>query len=194
MKPDYEARLEHFASVAKGRRHPFEWIASSERARLDPSDDLGVRDVLARYASLLDAGDLDGVMGIFDAQGILVNPRGTFAGRDALRANFAWLMSQRRLVFHTTSNVLVRGSVREAWLTAYYQIVSVNPVDEMRLSGGTYVLQLVAGGEWVIAAMRITDDYLQVLRPGSSLRPAAEPPPEPSAPLTSSDWCEDPFA
>ena len=194
MRSDYEARLGNFASVAKGRRHPFEWIASSERARLDPSDDLAVRDVLARYASLLDAGDLEGLMRIFDAEAILVNPRGTFAGTEALRANFAWLMRQRRLVFHTTSNVLVRGSAGEAWLTAYYQIVSVNPLDEMRLSGGTYVLQLVPGDGWVITAMRITDDYLQVLRPGSSLRPAAEPPPDPTQPLTSSDWCEDPFA
>lgn len=45
----------------------------------------GPEDVSAQLVALLEAGDLDGVMGLYEAESVFVDLDGVHAGRDAIR-------------------------------------------------------------------------------------------------------------
>src|SRR5215813_5459136 len=61
-------------------------------------DERAVHDVLTRYTHFYDAGDIDGVMSVFHPDCTLVNPRGTYVGREAIRRNYAFLISLSKVV------------------------------------------------------------------------------------------------
>lgn len=194
---DVRARLERFAAFARGRWRPFRTLAAPDSARLPVAEELAVRDVVTRYATCLDAGDLPALVALFDPDAILVNPRGTFAGRDAIERNFGWLIAHPRTVQHHVTNVLVRALGGDAWLTAYFQTTSTNASGELRWSAGSYAMRLRgAGAGWRIADMRISDEYVHLLKPGSGAAAAgaAGPPPEPTDVVSSVDWSPEPDA
>jgi hypothetical protein len=146
-----------------------------ERLRL-LEEEAAVKDVLARYTYFYDAADLDGVMGVFHDDCVLINPRGTYVGREAIRRNYGYLMSLSRIVLHFAPNAIVRLlSETEAWMTAYYYGVAVTPERTLNGTGGTYIDHLVKhDGDWKIVERRISYNFRHALEP----QPPSGRPPE----------------
>lgn len=167
------------------------WARTSsieERLRI-LEEELALRDLLNRYTYFYDGNDLDGVMTVFADDCTLVNPRGTYIGADAIRANYAHLISTRKLSFHNATNVLIRiHDNGEAFMSAFYTAVGIYRSGSLAMTGGTYADRLKkVNGEWKIAERRITYNYRSRLAAENPLD-AAKPPPEPSRRETSRDW------
>jgi hypothetical protein len=160
-----------------------------ERLELIESE-LAARDVLCRYTYFYDGKDLDGLMSVFHPEAKLVNPRGTYVGADAIRANYEFLMGLFRMVFHYAPNVMVRvladGS---AWISSY--LFAVGVVSDERFNGNcsSYVARLVRyQGDWRIREMRITTNVpIDLERRHDPMRGFGEPP-EPTEETSSRDW------
>lgn len=143
------------------------------------AEERAVHDVLARYTFFYDGGDLDGVMSVFHDDCTLINPRGTYIGKDAIRTNYGFLISLSKVVLHFATNVLVRFSKdgKEARMGAYYYAIAATPDGKLIGTGGTYADRLVKDkGEWKIIARRITYNFRNTLSPeappSASLAPA----------------------
>jgi ketosteroid isomerase-like protein len=151
-----------------------------DRVRL-LEEEQAARDLLVRYTYFYDAGNLDGVMSVFHDDGVLINPRGTYAGKDAIRRNYGFLISLSKIVFHFAPNVLVRvaDDWQQAWMTAYYYGTAVTPDGKLIATAGTYADRLTkTGADWQIIARRITYNFRNFLTP-------APPTDIPSAPAPS---------
>jgi hypothetical protein len=191
-----EQDLEQLAGSMWGAHHA---LARTPRPRAESADDrldlieleLAAREVLTRYTYFYDGKDIEGLMSVFHPDCTLVNPRGTYVGIDAIRANYTFLMGTFRMVFHYAPNVMVRilDDRRSAWLSSY--LFSVGVVETERFNGNcsSYVARLAMTDEgWRIREMRITTNVpLDLQRRGDPMRSFGEPP-EPSAPASSSDW------
>ena len=68
-------------------------MSEAARPRLSADDRLDIMDLIARYASTLDAGDLDGYVNNFAPDGVLFE---NHRGQDAIREYVAMLMRQGR--------------------------------------------------------------------------------------------------
>lgn len=131
-------------------------------------EELAVKDVLVRYTYFYDGGDLDGVMSVFHDDCVLINPRGTYVGHEAIRRNYAYLISLSKIVLHLAPNVLVRFSAggKDAWMTAYYYGVAATPAGELIATGGTYADRLIKlKGDWKICERRISYNLRHTLSP-----------------------------
>ncbi|MGQ3049200.1 MAG: nuclear transport factor 2 family protein [Niveispirillum sp.] len=118
-----------------------------------------VLDAFRRYHYLYDAGDLDGVVSRFTDDCVLVNPRGTYIGSDAIRENYRYLIGRPRFFIHYGTNTLVRfkPGMMEAWLGAFYQAVIVMPDKTSYTGAGTYMKRYRKDdGEWKVFEARIT--------------------------------------
>lgn len=138
-----------------------------------------VKDVLTRYTYFYDGADLDGVMSVFHDDCVLINPRGTYIGKDAIRRNYAFLISLSKIVLHFATNVMVRFTKdgKDAWMTAYYYGVAATPDRKLIATGGTYADHLIkVKHDWRILERRITYNVRNTLSP-------APPGPMPSAPI-----------
>jgi uncharacterized protein (TIGR02246 family) len=187
-----------FNTIARGLWAPFRWLASRpvERGTLEQrlqrmEGEQAVRDLLAQYAFSYDSSDVDGVMALFADDAVLVNARGTFAGRQAIDDNYRWVNAQRQAGFHFITNTLVRvdSDGPEAWVTAYFQSWAVDLAGERRALLGTYAMRLVKlAGQWKIADCRITSDISTGQAPGPPPSLIAADAPAPTSPETSDDW------
>ena len=164
--------------------------ARDTEARLQRlEDDLAVRDLLVRYTYFYDGNDLDGTMSVFDDDCKLVNPRGSYFGKEAIRANYAHLISTRKFSFHAATNVAVRFLDNgDAAMTCFYNSIGAYPSGSLAMVGGTYAdLLSKKTGEWKIIERRITYNYRSRLAAENPFD-AAKPPPIPTHPETSRDW------
>ena len=151
-------------------------------------EELAVRDLLAKYTYCYDGNDLDGTMSVFHDDCVLINPRGTYVGKEAIRRNYEYLIAQRKFTFHYVTNVAVRllDDGRQARMTAYHYSVSVSHNGGLAAVGGTYADRLIKVDEqWKIIERRITLNYRHVLSPEPPS--SATPPPCPSIAETSGD-------
>jgi ketosteroid isomerase-like protein len=153
-------------------------------------DELALRDLLNTYTYYYDGSDLEGVVSVFTEDATLVNPRGTYVGAQAIRTNYAYNISNRKLSFHYASNVVVRVSEdgKEAAISAFYNAASVYASRSLASNGGSYSIRArkTAAG-WKIAEMRITYNYrarLAADNPADTLKPF----PTPTRPESSKDW------
>jgi ketosteroid isomerase-like protein len=107
------------------RERPTEQALAKRVARLEA--ELEVRDLLNRYAYCYDAKDIDALMSIYSEDCVLVNHRGTYNGRAAIRANYSAAMDASQLSFHNLTNLQIGISpdLGEAWATGYLYTVSV---------------------------------------------------------------------
>lgn len=147
-------------------------------ARLE--DEQAVRDVHIAYVNAYDSGDLDAVMELFAENALLINSRGSFAGKPLIRQSYEWVNARRVISFHNVTSVLVRFDPDDgaAWLTAYYQVPSKRPSGEIHFNFGTYALRLIRQGvNWRIAQMRITGDLHTSLQPVPTSSVGGGPPP-----------------
>lgn len=152
------------------------------------AEEQAVRDVLTRYTFFYDGRDLDGVMSVFHDKCTLINPRGTYIGRDAIRENYAFLISTSKVVLHFATNVLVRLSKdsKEARMGAYYYAIAAMPDGKLIGTGGAYADRLVKDkGEWKIIDRRITYNFRNTLSPEAP--PSASLAPRPTRDESSRD-------
>jgi ketosteroid isomerase-like protein len=150
-----------------------------QRLRL-VEEELAAMDLLARYTYFYDGGDLDGVMSVFHDDCVLINPRGTYVGTDAIRRNYAFLISLSKIVLHFTPNVAVRiaEDASEAWMTAYYYAMAATNDAKLVATGGTYADRLVkVGRDWKIIERRITYNFRHTALPEAPGNTPAPPPP-----------------
>lgn len=170
-------------------------VARQPRARLQSAEDrlqlledeAAVRDLLAQYTYFYDAKDIDGLLTVFHDECVLINPRGTYVGHEAIRRNYLYLMEQSKVCLHFASNVMARIAEdrSEAWMTAYYYDISATRNGRLVGTGGTYADSVVpSGAAWKILARRITYNFRHVLAPEA---PGGGAPPEPSRKETSRD-------
>lgn len=148
-------------------------------------EEAAVRDVLARYTYFYDGADLDGVMSVFHDDCVLINPRGTYVGKEAIRRNYAFLISLSKVVLHFATNVMVRllGNT-DAWMTAYYYGVAVAGDGTLNGTGGTYIDHLIKrDGSWKIVERRISYNFRHRLE----RQPFSGSPPEPTRGESSRD-------
>jgi ketosteroid isomerase-like protein len=147
-----------------------------------------VRDVLAKYTYYYDAKDISGLLTVFHENCELVNPRGTYVGHEAIRANYLFLMAQSKVGMHFATNILARVNEAgdRAWMTAYYYDISVLHDGTLAGTGGSYADVLVpVGGEWRIAQRRISYNFRHALN--AEPPRSASAPPKPTRPETSRD-------
>jgi ketosteroid isomerase-like protein len=131
-------------------------------------EELAIKDLLTRYTYFYDGADIDGVMSVFHDDCVLINPRGTYVGKDAIRRNYAFLISLSKIVLHFATNAMVRFAKdgEEAWMTAYYYGVAATPDGKLIATGGTYADHLVkVKGDWKIIERRITYNLRHTLSP-----------------------------
>jgi uncharacterized protein (TIGR02246 family) len=121
-----------------------------------------LRDQVAAYGYAFDAGDLDAVMEFFADDCIIVNPRGEYAGRAAIKANYEKLFAYWSSVRHLWTNVAIRfpNDPDEAYMTAYHHAVIVRRDGQQALAPtGTDIRRLrKIDGAWKIVERAISDD------------------------------------
>ena len=164
---------------ALARRRPERRSSLLERLR-SIEEEAAVRDVLTRYTYFYDGADLDGVMSVFHDDCVLINPRGTYVGKNAIRRNYAFLISLSKIVLHFATNVMVRFSKdgKDAWMTAYYYGVAATPDRKLIATAGTYADHLVkVKDDWRILERRITYNMRHRLPPAPPGRMAGAPTP-----------------
>jgi ketosteroid isomerase-like protein len=153
-------------------------------------DELALRDLLNTYTYFYDGSDLDGVVSVFTDDATLVNPRGTYVGSKAIRENYAYNISNRKMSFHYASNVVIRAAEdgSEAAISAFYHATSVYASRSLASNGGAYSIRArKSSGRWKIAEMRITYNYrarLAADNPADALKPF----PTPTRAESSKDW------
>jgi ketosteroid isomerase-like protein len=94
-------------------------------ARLEAVND--IQRILHQYAYSYDAGDIEAMMEIYSDDCVLINGSGTYAGAEAIRANYVDAISARETAFHHLADVEIATSedVREAWATGYLHNLAV---------------------------------------------------------------------
>ncbi|MFT4011159.1 MAG: nuclear transport factor 2 family protein [Nocardioidaceae bacterium] len=157
-------------------------------------DEAAILDTFRRYQYFYDASDIDGVATCFTEDGVQINGRGTFVGRDQLRASYRYLVDHQRLAIHHGTNTIVRFDEQEpstqAWLTSVFLCFYADYEDQAAYVGGTYVMRMLkTDEEWLIAEHRITYNYrCPVDAVSRQLHPN---PPAPDGALSTRDLIED---
>lgn len=165
----------------------FEAVGRSER-RHDISDELALRDLQTRYVVALDSGDLETIMSLFTEDAVMINPRGTWIGREAIHSDFEAVVATTRLRFHTFTNTAVRvlNDGHEAWMTAYNTALLVSRDDELTAVAATTAERLTREHRgWQIAERRVTVNIAYELVAKPFTRRSGWP--EPSRRETSTD-------
>ncbi len=189
-----------YNQLARGNWTPFLWLASQEReppasleervALLEAETD--VRDFLTQYAYRWDARDVEGCVSMFSEDAVLITTRGTYEGRDAIRANYEGMAAGKQPgegegSLHRPVNVLVRiePGLQQAWLAAYWHVVA-----QVRSLLGNYFMRLVkTDAGWHIADCRIAwDFYSQHELPTQPYPTLDDALGQPTSPETAFDW------
>lgn len=174
-KPDLRGSMWNVHHAVATTPRPRGATAAARLALLE--EEAAVRDLLNRYTYFYDGADVDGVMSVFHDDCVLVNPRGTYVGREAVRRNYAFLISLSKIVLHLAPNAVVRigSDAKSAWMTAYYYGIAATPDGKLIGTGGTYADRLVkVKGEWKIIERRISYNFRHTLDPQA---PGLNPPP-----------------
>lgn len=156
-------------------------------------DERAIEHVFRRYHACYDAGDIERILSCYTTDAIQINARGTYRGHDELRESYRWLTSRQRFVVHYGTNVVVTVDDQDpdrATLNAFWFAGVVNLNDQLRSCGGTYLHQMRrVDGRWLIAAQRITFNYLteQQMVP----RDLSGKIPQAASPLTTRDLVEE---
>jgi hypothetical protein len=194
----------HFTALQKSMWAPFFQLTRAGRrnreleARVrELEDTLAIQDTLSKYCYYYDSGNLDALMKeVFTADCVMVNPRGTYIGSTALKANYRYILRNKRFSFHNCHNVTIRVAEtgRSAGLAAFFTDVLVLPSGGLKASYGSYVARLAKNaGRWQISEMRITNNLQHRLAAdaasdeGVRLTPGGSAP-KPTRAANSRDW------
>ncbi len=117
-------------------------------------DRLAINDLFVRYATALDNGDVDTIVGCFTEDGSLESPAvGVYSGRAGIREfsnRFAAFRARGSQLRHVLSNLAVSVNGDQAHATAYLvNIITRNGKSEM-MPPGRYDCRLErVDGEWL---------------------------------------------
>ena len=117
-------------------------------------DRLAINDLFVRYATALDNGDVDTIVGCFTEDGSLESPAvGVYSGRAGIREfsnRFAAFRARGSQLRHVLSNLAVNVNGDQAHATAYLvNIITRNGKSEM-MPPGRYDCRLErVEGEWL---------------------------------------------
>jgi ketosteroid isomerase-like protein len=120
------------------------------------NDEAEITAAFRQYHLYYEAGEMDLLMDVFTEDCVVVNPRGTFIGREAEREYLAYLCRRQVFHLHLATNVMVRVVGRdEAWLSAYWHGMSVIDEGTVHTDGwGTYINHFRKEDRWRIAEQR----------------------------------------
>jgi ketosteroid isomerase-like protein len=202
VSDDFLVRLSAFKSAASEMFGPALHIAdrrigsneSINAGHLRVISELAIRDAFCRYHYYYDGRDMDGLIKLYSPECILVNPRGTYFGREAVEQSFKYVVAGQGNILHYATNVMVRldADPSSALLTAYFVGVASAPGPagsprDLRASGGTYCNRYVKlGDEWLISEQRVTENFRTALTPLAL--GARGKFPSPSVEESSNDW------
>lgn len=126
-------------------------------------DRLKIHDLFVRYATALDAGDVDGIAACFAEDGSLESPAvGVCRGRGGIRefaARFAALHARGNQLRHVISNLAVRVDGDAAHATCYLLTVLTREGQSTLRPPGRYDCRLRrVDGDWVFQHRVVTED------------------------------------
>jgi uncharacterized protein (TIGR02246 family) len=125
------------------------------------SEELALRDLIARYAYTWDQGDIGGVLTFFTEDCAITNAHGTAVGTAAILANYQGMHRDVPRRRHLLGNVIVRLSddLTEGWILAYHHSVLDSADSVSRVVSGLIADNLVKrDGEWKIRARSVCVD------------------------------------
>jgi uncharacterized protein (TIGR02246 family) len=127
------------------------------------ADRLAINDLFVRYATALDAGDVETIVGCFAEDGSLESPvLGVRSGRDAIRdfaERFARLPPNGTQLRHVLSNLAVTVEGDRAHATCYLVTIMTRDGQSTLRPPGRYVCDLVrSGADWVFRHRLVVED------------------------------------
>lgn len=152
-----------------------------------------IEDAFRLYHIFYGGKDIEATLDLFTDDAIQINGRGTFVGKESLRASYEFLMENQRFIIHHGTNVLVTLDPEDrdaATLTARHINFWMGRTGTPGLVGGTYLNRMRrVDGRWLIAEQRLTFNY----RTSTELLPRALPStaPTPDLPLNQRDLIEE---
>ena len=126
-------------------------------------DRLAINDLFVRYATALDAGDVETIVGCFAEDGSLQSPVvGIYQGHDGIRAfakRFAALRAGGTQLRHVLSNLAVELDGDRAHATCYLVTILTRNGQSTLRPPGRYDCQLVrVAGAWVFQHRVVIED------------------------------------
>lgn len=156
--------------------------------RAQPPADVrdGIAELVASYSYFYDGRALEQLVQLFAPDAVVINPRGTYEGRDAIRRNYDYNISRRRRSLHfVTNTVIAQPESGPIACVSYWYSTSEYNDGTARGTGGLYIDRVVRNEarRWTFAERRITHNISHQL----NLPPSAAPEsfPTPTSPLTS---------
>ncbi len=130
---------------------------------LSVEDRLAINDLLIRYATSMDNGDVEGVVSCYTEDAVLLgSSTGEHRGHEAIRifatryANFHASGAQLR---HFITNIIAAPEEGGAKVTAYLLTGWTQNGKHERLRPGHYTCHLVkTGGEWLLKSRLVAQD------------------------------------
>lgn len=127
------------------------------------ADRLAINDLFVRYATALDAGDVETIVGCFAEDGALESPLiGVRSGRDAIRdfaVRFAALPRNGTQLRHVLSNLAVTVEGDRARATCYLVTIMTRDGQSTLRPPGRYICDLVrTDGGWVFQRRVVVED------------------------------------
>ncbi len=126
-------------------------------------DRLAINDLFVRYATALDAGDVDTIVGRFAEDGALESPIvGVYKGHNGIRefaTRFAKLRASGTQLRHVLSNLAVKLSGDQAHATCYLVTVQTRDGQSLMRPPGRYECELVkVQGKWAFKYRLVLED------------------------------------
>ncbi|HUB13109.1 MAG TPA: nuclear transport factor 2 family protein [Acetobacteraceae bacterium] len=126
-------------------------------------DRLAINDLFVRYATALDAGDVETIVGCFAEDGALESPIvGVYKGHDGIRefgSRFAKLRERGTQLRHVLSNLAVKLDGDRAHATCYLVTIMTRDGKSTLRPPGRYECELVkASGKWVFQYRLVLED------------------------------------
>lgn len=122
-----------------------------------------IEDAFRLYHIFYGGRDIEATLELFTDDAIQINGRGTFIGKESLRASYEYLMANQRFIIHHGTNVLVTLDPDDrdaATLTARHINFWMGKSGDPGIVGGTYLNRMRrVGGRWLIAEQRLTFNY-----------------------------------
>jgi uncharacterized protein (TIGR02246 family) len=126
-------------------------------------DRLAINDLFVRYATALDAGDVDTIVSCFAEDGALESPIvGVYKGHDGIRefaTRFAKLRAGGTQLRHVLSNLAVKLDGDQAHATCYLLTIQTRDGKSLMRPPGRYECELMkVHGRWTFTYRLVLDD------------------------------------
>jgi ketosteroid isomerase-like protein len=173
--------------------HPIDRSLPVEERLARLEDIREIEDAFRMYHIFYGGHDMEATLDLFTDDAVQINGRGTFIGKESLRASYQYLMDNQKFIIHHGTNVLVTLDPEDrdaAVLTARHIDFWMGLSGPPGIVGGTYVNRMRrVNGRWLIAEQRLTFNY----KTSAELVPrvVGSTAPAPDLPMSQRDLLED---